>query len=203
MQGKCTNIIKYVDYLSAFKNKIQNWKRKIKLSRCSMFEELSSLFTTDNDDETVPESIRTEIVQHLTALEDEFERYFPEINGDELDLVRNPFRLQVEKIPDEYQDEFLELKMDSSAKDIFDEKSLTEFWPLMINSYPKVTEKALRALIPFVSTYLCESGFPTLLQIKSKQRNRLDVENDMRCALSKISPRIMDLVRKKQSQISH
>ena len=48
-----------------------------------MFEELSSLFTTDNDDETVPESIRTEIVQHLTALEDEFERYFPQINGDE------------------------------------------------------------------------------------------------------------------------
>lgn len=70
MQGKCTNIIKYVDSLSAFKNKIQNWKRKIKLNRCSMFEELSSLFTTDNDDETLPESIRTEIVQHLTALED-------------------------------------------------------------------------------------------------------------------------------------
>jgi len=40
--------------------------------------------------------------------------------------VRNPFRLQVEKIPDEYQDEFLELKTDSSAKDIFDKKSLTE-----------------------------------------------------------------------------
>ncbi|KAL4104550.1 hypothetical protein QTP88_019845 [Uroleucon formosanum] len=75
-----------------------------------------------------------------------------EIKGDELDLVRNPFRLQVEKIPDEYQDEFLELKTDSSVKDIFDEKSLTEFWPLMVNSYPKVTEKALRALIPFVTT---------------------------------------------------
>jgi len=119
------------------------------------------------------------IVRHITALEDEFEQYFPEINGDELDLVRNPFRLQVEKIPNEYQDEFLELKTDSSAKDIFDEKSLTEFWPLMINSYPKVTEKALRALIPFVSTYLCESGFSTHLQIKSKQRNLLDVENDM------------------------
>lgn len=66
--------------------------------------------------------------------------------------MRNPFRLQVEKIPDEYQDEFLELKTDSSVKDIFDEKSLTEFWPLMVNSYPKVTEKALRALIPFVTT---------------------------------------------------
>jgi len=73
--------------------------------------------------------------------------------------VRNPFRAKVEKNPDEYQDEFLELKTDSSAKNIFDEKSITEFLPLMINSYPKVTEKAFHALIQFVSTYLCESGF--------------------------------------------
>lgn len=94
--------------------------------------------------------------------------------------------------------------MDSSAKDLFDEKSLTEFWPLMINFYPKVTKKkALRAFFPFVSTYLCESDFSTLLQIKSKQRNRLDMENDIRCSLSNISPRIMDFVRKKQTQISH
>lgn len=72
----------------------------------------------------------------------------------------------------------------------------------MISSCPKVTEKALRALIPFVSKCICESGFSTLLQIKSKHRNRLNVENDIRRALSKISPRIMDLVKQKQSQIS-
>jgi len=47
--------------------------------------------------------MRTDIFQHLTALEDEFERYFPEINGDELYLVRNPLRLQVEKIPGKSQ----------------------------------------------------------------------------------------------------
>jgi hypothetical protein len=62
---------------------------------------------------------------------------------------------------------------------------------------------ALRVLIPFVSTYLCKSSFSTLLQIKSKQRNRMNMENDMRCLLSNIFPRIMDLVRKKQTQISH
>jgi hypothetical protein len=62
---------------------------------------------------------------------------------------------------------------------------------------------ALRTLIPFVSTYFCESGFSTLLQIKSKQRNLLDIENDMHCSLSNISPRIMDLVKKKKTQISH
>lgn len=84
----------------------------MKLNKFSTFEELSSLFTTNSDSETMPESINTEIVQHLTALEDEIERYFPELNGNELNLTRNPFRLLVEKVPDEYQDEFLELKMD-------------------------------------------------------------------------------------------
>jgi len=39
--------------------------------------------------------------------------------------VRNSFRLPAEKVHDKYQDKFLELKMDLSAKDIFDEKPLT------------------------------------------------------------------------------
>lgn len=87
--------------------------------------------------------------------------------------------------------------MDSS------EKSLTEFWILVIRSYSKVTKKVFRALIPFVSIYLCESAFSTFLQIKSKQRNQLDVENDKCCALSNMNLLIMNLVRKIQFQISH
>jgi hypothetical protein len=49
-------------------------------------------------------------------------------------------------------------------------------------------------LFQFVFTYFRKSGFSTLYQIKSKQRNRLDVENYMHYALSKISPWIMDLM---------
>jgi len=96
--------------------------------------------------------------------------------------VRNPFILPVEKVPDSFQDEFLKLKIDTCAGDLFNEKSITKFWPLMCDSYPKVAKKAIQGILPFVSTYLCESGFSTLLQMKTIQRNRLDVENDMRCA---------------------
>ena len=39
--------------------------------------------------------------------------------------MRNPFKLSVEKVPDDCQDEFLELKTDSGARDMFDEKSIT------------------------------------------------------------------------------
>ena len=68
----------------------------------------------------------------------------------------------------------------------------------MFDSNPNVTEIAFRALFPFVSTYLCESGFSTLLYIKTKQRRILEVENDLRCALSSTPPRIPELVNQKQ-----
>ena len=111
--------------------------------------------------------------------------------------------MSVEKVPDDCQDEFLELKTDSGARDMFDEKSITEFWPLICDSYPKVAERAIHALLPFVSTYLCESGFSTLLKFSvvstllQKQRSRLEVQNDLRCALSSTPPmRIQELAKK-------
>ena len=65
----------------------------------------------------------------------------------------------------------------------------------MIDSYSNVAKVALRLLLPFVLTYLCESGFSTMLLIKTAHRNRLELEDDIRCALSEIFPRIDTLPR--------
>ncbi len=115
-------------------------------------------------------------------------------------MVRNPFSdiLDITTIPSEVQDEFLDLKHDSSVKDLYEEKSLNVFWCSMHQSYPKVSEIALRLLLPFSTTYLCEFGFSTLQQIKNKSRNRLDADPDMRCALSVTQLRIRQLTEKKQ-----
>ena len=96
-------------------------------------------------------------------------------------LAKFFFSLDIAPIPSDVQDKFLDLKHDSAVKDLFEERSLHVFWCSMHLSYPKVSEIALR-LLPFSTTYLCESGFSTLLQIKNKTRNRLDVDPDMRCA---------------------
>ena len=186
MQGKNINVIKFVDVLKAFTSKLSNWKRKIHMHNYSMFEKLDMLL--DQRENGLPVQIKSDIFKHLSSLESEFERYFPEISNDELDFERNPFTFSIEKISDECQDEFLDFVNDSSAKQTYHEKLLTEFWIEMKNSYCKITEKALRILIPFVSTYLCEAGFFTLLQIKTKQKNKLHVEDDLCCALSQTSP---------------
>ena len=48
-------------------------------------------------------------------------------------------------------------------------------------------------ILLFDSTYLCEAGFSTIVSIKTKNRNRLDVGDDMRLTLANARPRISKL----------
>ena len=67
----------------------------------------------------------------------------------------------------------------------------------------KFTKDILTNLLPFSTTYLCESGFSALLQIKTSSRYKLKVEDDLRCALTNTEPEIQDLVKEKQLHPSH
>ena len=138
-------------------------------------------------------------------MQDKFERYFPEINTDSIliKVARNPFVHKVEDVPEAIQEEFIELTNDSFAKDEFHYCQLEEFWVKMQHCYPRMDIQALNILVPFSSTYLCECGFSALLTIKSKARNRLYVQSDIRCALSTTLPDIEQLVSKKQGHPSH
>ncbi|XP_068205161.1 protein FAM200C-like [Palaemon carinicauda] len=118
-------------------------------------------------------------------------------------LVQNPFNTDVELLLESLQEEAIDLKCDLSMKRDFETMKLEEFWVKYLPMYPKVGEEALRVFLPFSSTYLCEAGFSALFVLKTIQRNRLDIENDLRCVLSSFNSRISDLVRKKQQQPSH
>ncbi|XP_055549359.1 zinc finger BED domain-containing protein 5-like [Wyeomyia smithii] len=203
LQGSQTTIIQFIDSLNAFLGKLQNWKRKVQLNNFAMFERLSSVIDNCTNDKTVPKTIKNEITEHLTSLLVEFKTYFPDIKAQDLDLVRNPFRIAVTKVPDRFQDELIDLQNDSKSKELFEETSQCDFWATMSGPFPNIAERALRVLLPFVSTYLCETGFSAMLQMKTKYRNRLDIEDDMRCALSKTAPRIKMLAENVQAQVSH
>ena len=73
----------------------------------------------------------------------------------------------------------------------------------MQHCYPRIGIQALNILVPFFSTYLCECGISALLTIKSKARNRLRVQSDIRCALFTTLPDIEKLVAKKRVHPSH
>ena len=70
-----------------------------------------------------------------------------------------------------------------------------------MQQYPALAKRALEALIPFPTTYLCEAAMSARVNIKTMYRNRLRVVNDMRIALSNTNLRIDELVSQRQEQV--
>ena len=151
------------------------------------------------------QNIRVQVLEYLSKLEDEFQRYFPEVDmtRDDLSFVRDPFTAEVHTVPLDFQEEILELKNDLSVKDLYKPSTLEKFCSDMLSAYQDVSSYAISRLLPFASTYSCECGFSSLLNIKSKQRNCLEaVESDLRCALSNTTPNIEKLVGNRRIQKS-
>ena len=64
-----------------------------------------------------------EIESHLQQLKQEFECYFSDLNDTKLPIwkmTRNPFRTSEDILPDNLQEEFIEMKCNSTAKDDFE-----------------------------------------------------------------------------------
>ena len=61
----------------------------------------------------------------------------------------------------------------------------------------------MNVLLPFGTTYLREMTFSALSYIKNKYRSRLEVEDDLRIAVSHIKPRIGLLCSKQKAHTSH
>ena len=67
----------------------------------------------------------------------------------------------------------------------------------MLQEYHELAKGALKALILFPTTYLCEAAMFALVNIKTTYRNCLRVANDMGIALSNINPSIDELVSRR------
>jgi hypothetical protein len=77
-------------------------------------------------------------------------------------MIRNPFSCKVTDVPNDIQEELIELQNDNDFKDTFESgTNLEELWCRKAISYPNVREIALRYLVLFSTTYLCEQGFST------------------------------------------
>ena len=91
-------------------------------------------------------------------------------------------------------------------KDKFKNASLTQFWANVWSMKPSLSDlckQAAMALLPFPTTYLCESGFSTLTMIKMKYLNRLQPEDDIKCALATIILEFDKVVKQFQGHGSH
>ncbi|XP_064097727.1 zinc finger BED domain-containing protein 5-like [Macrobrachium nipponense] len=173
----------------------------VKDGNLSMFERLGVALAKSKNTGNL------DVVQLLQAtlapLRIELHSYFPELSEVESKLIRNPFTVNVHLLPDNLQEEFLELVNDSAAKDSFETLTLTKFWTRMSETYPVVSDVVLNSFLIFPSIYRCEQGFSTLLNMKTKHRSRLNVEHGLRVCRSNTTPRIEKILCNKQAQPSH
>jgi hypothetical protein len=98
------------------------------------------------------------------------------------------------------EEQLTDLQCDRTLKMKFSEVPLDAFRILIRKQYPMILAKAVKIILLFSTSYLCEQAFSCLTNIKSKDRNRLlSVEEELRVYLSKIRPRIHHLCKKKHA----
>ena len=119
--------------------------------------------------------------------------------------VLDPFLAKEEDV--EYlqaEDELMDTKSNSLLKRFYDEHGYKQFWLVKGPGVaPRLAHHATtRFILPFATTYLSETAFSTLVTIKTKARNRLDVHSDFRLAVTKVTPDIPTLAQEIHIQYS-
>lgn len=194
------------DKIDGHKRKyLEAWKSRVSRDCYDMFHNLAATIIEAGEMLDVS-SLRKVITEHLTNLIDRFEVYFPREEDPRIGTgwIRNPFIASTADLNVILQDKLLDLSADEGLKMSFQTMtSLASFWIYVKPEYPELAEIALKVLLPFPSTYLCETGFSAMSITKTKYRSRMDICSPLRVALSTIEPRIDKLVNSKQAHSSH
>lgn len=204
LQGLSVNVFDVQDKISAAVKKMELFEIRVKAGDVSPFPSLES-FLSENDLQ-LDDSVRDNILAHVTSLRQQLREYFP-VEPKGKNWIRNPFNIETSDMPTELntaeQESLIELSCDETLKSDFKKQSLLDFWIQQHAEYPALSDKAVRILLPFATTYLCEKGFSSLAAIKTKYRSRLDAEPDLRLKLCSIEPDIRGLCAERQAHPSH
>ena len=182
MQGTTVTILEAAEKLQAFQNKLELWATRIEKRNFATFSNLDSF---SGHDSFVSNNLSEEMSGHLQALKKSFENYFSiGMISAEAWIVR-PFTTKLSDINDDDlgKDELIEMQSSSDLRQRFEVETPGQFWGSLTEAYPLLSQRALQVIVPFVTTYLCESGFSSLVTMKTSTRSRLVVEDDMRVAL--------------------
>lgn len=197
---KTVTVFQFEDKIESTFKKIEMWQRRFEKKDYSSFSTLHEFLTTAND--ILPDSIFQSFLKHFTDLKKSFREYFPIPDNSKL-WIKNPFSVDFSEISclsALEENQLIDISCDSALQLVFKNISLFEFWLSARKQYPVISERAIKVLIPFSTSYLCEKAFSTLVYTKNKYRNKLDVEPDLRIQLCSFDPNINNLVAKKQQQ---
>ncbi|XP_067143100.1 zinc finger BED domain-containing protein 5-like [Centruroides vittatus] len=200
--GENSTIIPSASKIQAFKNKLSLWQTELNKNNTDMFPCFNDFIKENNIDIFTFKNI---ISNHIEKLKENFSRRFKDFPENDLGWIRDPFSYDIcsSTLLISEKEQLIDLISDYTLRNQFKTQPCQKFWLSVEKQYPVLCKNAIRVLIQFASTYLCETGFSKLVSIKTKYRSRLNPEDDMRIAISNIHPNIDEIIRNLQSHTSH
>lgn len=201
LQGSGVDIFSVHDKIRGFIKKIDLWKKKIQNHNYDCFETLLTFLIEKNM--KLEDNVAVDITAHLNSLRENFETYFLEEmeNYSQKIWIVDPFQSNItSNLSTKAHEELIDLSEDFSLRRNFNRsKIIDKFWLSVEEKYPTISTDALKTLLPFLSSYLCEKG------IKTKYRNQLQLSNSLRLKLFNEDVDIDAIINKnrKQTHSSH
>ena len=147
--------------IHAFIEKLGLWYHRVQKEIAASFPTLDTAF--EKSKAILEGEFKVKVESHHRILKEEYDRYFPNLGNVELadwKMTRNPFCINEDILSNNLQEEFLEMKCNSTAKDDFEAMSLNDFWAKYLPVYKNVGSAAKRTLLPFSSTNSTNTGCP-------------------------------------------
>lgn len=200
LQGRDKHLPHLADKISGFTRKLEMWDRQFDQGNIDSFENLSEFAETNGLDAT---TVIPCLKEHISSLRGYFQKYFPN-NSAQYDWVIDPFNAAA---PADFssaeEDQFIEMTSDSTRRLRFTAQTLSEFWLGVEREHPLIGQRAVGILLPFATSYLCEIGFSAVACLKTKYRSKLNIEHELRVAISSLQPRFEKICSGKQAHCSH
>lgn len=215
LQGQHHILPTLMKEISVFETKLDLFIRQLNQSNFMHFPALSKAAYE------FPDLVRSEQFSiSLEQLKLDFSARFKDIRSLNplLRFVENPFTCDISIVAtnmqllggDEgaIQLEIIEIQHNMALREKHKDTLSTEFWMTYVSSdeFPQISKCCKKILTMFGSTYVCETGFSAMTNIKSKKRNSLTeehLENLMRASVTEYQPQFKKIADTIQSQVSH
>ncbi|GFV16215.1 protein FAM200B [Trichonephila clavipes] len=117
--------------------------------------------------------------------------------------VRDPFQNTPEGLSTTEEESFIDFTSSGEIKRQFCNKTLFQFWAEVDDEFSELKTKSFRILLPFSTSYLCETEFSAVAALKTKYRSQLNIEKELRVSISHIKPSFENLCSARQAHGSH
>uniref|UniRef100_A0A674NBR8 Uncharacterized protein n=1 Tax=Takifugu rubripes TaxID=31033 RepID=A0A674NBR8_TAKRU len=163
LQGTNTHLPQLTDKIACGKM----WERRLAEGNVDSFENLKAYLEKNELENTILPCMKA----HISALQKHFGRYFPEDSA-KYDWIRDPFQATAPAdLSATEEEQYIDMTSDSRKRLQFTSTSLAVEWIGVEKDYPLLGQRAMDILLPFATSYLCETRFSAVAEIKTKYRS--------------------------------